>query len=475
MPERRETLLSTNPATGQVLWKGNCADISDCAALVARCRTAQVDWAAKPQEHRQAVLERYAVALENRADAFAADISRENGKPLWEARAEVGSMIAKVGLSIRAQHERALTKKQETDFGHATLDHRPHGVFAVFGPFNFPGHLPNGHIVPALLAGNGVIFKPSEKTPMAGEHIAQALSEAGLPEDLFALVQGGPGTGEAVIDQDIDGLLFTGSSKVASLLRARLADRPHIILALELGGNNPLIAWDGDPAAAASIIAQSAFISTGQRCSCARRLILPHGPWGDEVLQETASLAQRLRIGHWDSKPEPYMGPLIDEAAAKGALAAQSQLVELGAKLVLPLSQRADLGPAFVTPGIADVTGIDVPDEEIFAPFLQVTRVHDWPSALQAANDTKFGLAAGLISENNGLWSEFRQHIRAGVVNRNRPTTGASGAMPFGGVGESGNHRPSAWYAADYCAYPVASQEATKPESENLARFTTTD
>ena len=453
---------SSDPASEAIVWRGKASTHEECEAAVTMAREAQREWGASSTENRQSILKKYAGALERRSEALATDISRENGKPLWEARAEVAGMIGKVALSIRAQDERAAERSEKTGFGSATLRHRPHGVFAVLGPFNFPGHLPNGHIVPALLAGNAVVFKPSEKTPSIGEHFAAALKEAGLPDGLFGLVQGARETGEALVDQNIDGVLFTGSSNVGASLRKRLASRPHVILALELGGNNPIVAWDGNVEAAAAVIAESAFVSGGQRCSCARRLILPNGKWGDRVVDHVIDLAERLVVGPWNSEPEPFMGPLIDAEAAAGALRAQARLIELGASPKLALDRRSDLGQAFLSPGIIDVTNIDVPDDEIFAPLLQITRVADWSDAIRAANHTKFGLAAGLISEDDELWDAFQNEVRVGVVNRNRPTTGASGAMPFGGLGESGNHRPSAWYAADYASYPVASQEATE-------------
>jgi len=237
-----------------------------------------------------------------------------------------------------------------------------------------------------------------------------------------------------------------------------MIDRPHVILALELGGNNPLIAW-GDAETMAAAIVQSAFVTTGQRCSCARRLILPDGIAGDAAIEAVLTLAGRLRIGAWDDPEEPYMGPLISPRAARGALDAVAQLKAKGARCLLPF-ERLDRSEAFVTPGLYDVTGIDAPDAEIFAPILQLIRVPDFDAAIDAANNTGFGLTAGLLSDDPALWDRFLARSRAGVVNWNRPTTGAAANMPFGGLGASGNHRPSAYYAADYCAYPVASFEA---------------
>ncbi|MBE1529970.1 succinylglutamic semialdehyde dehydrogenase [Sphingopyxis sp. OAS728] len=457
-----QPFTSIDPASGETLWEGVAASADDCARAVAAARTAFPAWAGRSAEARIAVLQRYAAVLGERQAALAEAIARETGKPLWEAQTEVASMIGKVAISIKAMAERAGTRESETAFGRARLDHRPHGVMAVLGPYNFPGHLPNGHIVPALLAGNAIVFKPSEETPLVGQLLVEALHAAGVPQDAAILVQGGRDTGVALVARDIDGLLFTGSAGAGAHFRRLFADRPAVILALELGGNNPLIAWDGDPDAAASIIAGSAFITAGQRCSCARRLIVPEGAAGGAIVDAVAALAGRLRIGAWNETPEPFMGPLISGVAAERAAAQVETLVGLGARVIRAFDGVNGRSAAFVRPAILDVTGFDVPDEEIFAPVLQVRRVADFDAALAAANATRFGLSAGLISDDDALWARFRVEARAGVVNRNRATTGASSDMPFGGVGDSGNHRPSAYYAADYCAWPVATLEADR-------------
>jgi succinylglutamic semialdehyde dehydrogenase len=462
------TFQSIDPASGEVVWEGSQADEADVLDAVAKARAAFPGWARTPLAERIARARAFAGALEASKAALAETISRETGKPLWESLGEVATMIAKVEISIRAQAERAGERQEETAFGAAVLRHRPHGVMAVLGPYNFPGHLPNGHIVPALLAGNTVVFKPSELTPATGAAMAQAWRVAGLPEGAFQIVQGARETGRALADADIDGLLFTGSAATGAHFRRLFADRPHVILALELGGNNPLVAWDGDVEEAAALAAQSAFITSGQRCSCARRLIVPEGTFGEALVAEIAGIADALPIGAWNETPEPYIGPLVSDRAAEAARGQVARLVALGAREIRALAPVGNRRPAFVSPAMLDVTGIAAPDEEIFAPVLQVIRVPDFDAALATANATRFGLSAGLVSADDGLWKRFLDTVRAGVVNRNRPTTGASGAMPFGGLGESGNHRPSAYYAADYCAYPVASFEARSPAG-NLA------
>ena len=459
---RGAELVSTDPASGDVVWREATADAADVAEAVEAARQAFPDWADRPRGDRIAVLRRYKDILVERTPAFAEALSRETGKALWETKAELASMAGKVDLSIRAYDERTGVTETAMPFGRAVLRHRAHGVMAVLGPFNFPGHLPNGHIVPALLAGDTVVFKPSEETPLAGQLMVEALEAAGVPAGVINLVQGGRETGQALIAQEIDGLLFTGSAAAGTFFRRHFADRPDVILALELGGNNPLVVWDAEDAeATAALVVQSAFITTGQRCSCARRLIVPDDAFGRAVIEATAALADRLTIGPWNGlgngQGEAFMGPLI---SARAANAARAVAGAMGGERIRSLAAVEGLSEAFVTPGIVDVTGVDTPDEELFAPWLQVRRVASFDDALKAANATRYGLSAGLISSESKRWDQFLNRVRAGVVNWNRPTTGAAGSMPFGGLGASGNHRPSAYYAADYCAYPVASFEA---------------
>ena len=210
------------------------------------------------------------------------------GKVTWDAKGEVAAMIGKIEISIRAQAERAGAREEKAAFGAMTLSHHAHGVLGVFGPFNFPGHLPNGHIVPALLAGNCVLFKPSELTPGVAALMMEAWEAAGLPVGVLNLLQGARETGAALLDSHgLNGVLFTGSAHTGALIHKKFAGRPDVILALELGGNNPLIAWPpADVAASANLIAHSAFVTSGQRCSCARRLIVPDDHWGRDVLDE---------------------------------------------------------------------------------------------------------------------------------------------------------------------------------------------
>ena len=286
--------------------------------------------------------------------------------------------------------------------------------------------------------------------------------EAGLPKGVVNLVQGGREVGEALSTSQVDGVLFTGSARVGALLHKQLGGQPEKILALEMGGNTPLVVWEtGDVNAAALLVLQSAYLTSGQRCTCARRLILPKGEAGDALIAALTKWIDKVTMGGYNDAPAPFIGPVISNTAADQLMATQDALIASGALPIKPM-QRADAAKPFITPGVLDVTALPRKDEEYFGPLLQIIRVDSFDAAIDEANATRYGLAAGLISDNPALWDAFTQRIRAGVVNWNRPTNGASSAMPFGGVGISGNHRPSAFYAADYCAYPMASMQTPR-------------
>ena len=449
---------STNPATGETVWEGEAATAALVASAVEAARAAFPDWADRPRQDRIDAVKRYQAVLKDRAPEMAEAISRETGKALWETTAEATIMQGKVDISIRAYDERTGERSTDTAFGRATLRHRPHGVAAVLGPFNFPGHLPNGHIMPALIAGNTVVFKPSEMTPGVAEFTVRLWAEAGLPPGVVNLVHGARAPAEALVKQEgVDGVLFTGGVATGQAIHRALAGRPDKILALELGGNNPLVAWQvRDADAAARIIIKSAYLTGGQRCTCARRLIAPAGEEGERILAALLPMVDRIRLDRPDADPQPFMGPLVSDRAAAAVLAAQDAMLDSGGK-ALRAARLSPLGHAYVTPGVIDMTDGQPKDEEVFGPLLQVRRVATFDEALEEANATRFGLAAGLISDDADLFARFEAEVRAGVLNWNRQTTGASGAGPFGGVGQSGNHRAAGYFAADYCAWPMAS------------------
>lgn len=438
---------------------------SEISSVIARARGAFASWSARSLEDRIEFLKKLEAQYRTGKEEIAGEISAETGKPLWESRQEVDAMANKIPISIEAYQDRCREVKRSLPDAVGFTRFHPHGVLAVLGPFNMPGHLPNGHIVPALLAGNTVILKPSELTPKSGEIFARLFAAAGFPDGVFNLVQGGKEVGaHLAAHPDINGILFTGSTAGGIALRRALADHPAKILALEMGGNNPLIVHEaGDVAAAVYVILQSAFITAGQRCSCARRLILISGEESESLVHRLIPAIQKIRIGLPSDNPEPFLGPVISAEAAEKLLAAQADLIRAGAKPLLEM-KRSPRHPALLSPGIIDVTDAkNRPDAEIFGPLLQLVRVKDFDAAIAEANNTAYGLSAGLISENADLYRRFLHQIRGGVIAWNRPMTGASSHLPFGGIGQSGNHRPGGYLAADYTAYPVAALESPKP------------
>lgn len=456
-----EPFQSLNPYDGDVVWQGNAATTAQVEAAVTAASRAFLDWRNTTLTERLAVIERFAQLVQQHQSQLAHIIATETGKPLWESTTEVAAMIGKVALSLNAYHERTGIRQRQQADTTMIVRHRPLGVMAVFGPYNFPAHLPNGHIIPALLAGNTIVFKPSEQTPNTAQRMCELWQQAGIADGVINLLQGGRTTGAALaMAAGVDGVLFTGSAQTGHLLHQQFAGQPQKMLALEMGGNNPLVVGQeyGAMDAAVYTIIQSAFLSAGQRCTCARRLYIATGEAGDLLLARLVAVASHLLVGDPLAIPAPFMGSLISNAAADQIMLHQQQLLEAGGVALLVATRGQG---AIVTPAIIDVSAItDLADEECFGPLLQVSRYDNFTQAVESANQTRYGLAAGLISTDSQQWQYFIDHIQAGIVNRNRPLTGASGDAPFGGPGASGNLRPSAYYAADYCAYPMASIEA---------------
>jgi succinylglutamic semialdehyde dehydrogenase len=458
------TFESTDPATGTPSWHGRAATSGEIDAAVSAARSTAGMWASTPLTERIAALHALAEQYQKRKAELAQTICRETGKPRWEANAEVDAMVAKIPISVEAYDRRTSPTIATSDGITSATRYKPHGVVAVLGPFNMPGHLPNGHLVPAVLAGNTVVFKPSDQAPFVGHAVAEAWECAGFSPGVFNLVQGAAQTGrDLAAHPGIDGLFFTGSAAVGLALSRALAERPGTILALEMGGNNPLVVHDcADLGAAAYLTVQSAFITAGQRCSCARRLIVPVGAQGDAFIERLVKMIAQIRIGFSDDEPQPFMGPVISARAATRLLEAQAELVKHGGRVLAEMKQ-SPRAPALLSPGLIDVTGIARrEDEELFGPILQLIRVPNFGAAVRESNNTRYGLTAGLLSDRADLYEQFYPDVRAGVVNWNRQLTGSSSRLPFGGVGQSGNHHPSAYFATDYCTFPVAAMESER-------------
>ena len=462
--------ISKNPATGAIVWEGLAADSLVVDRAINQSRKAFLDWRALSIESRKAYLEKFCEILTDQKASIAETISAEMGKPLWEALLEVGAMLNKLPITLAAYHERCPEKKEVLKEGVSMTRHKPLGVLAVFGPFNFPGHLPNGHILPALLAGNTIIFKASELTPRVAEKVMACWEASGISEGVIQLLQGGKETGQLIAEHmGIDGVLFTGSFKTGAALATLFSTRPGKLLALEMGGNNPLVVHEvEDLEAAVYCIIQSAYLTTGQRCTCARSLIVLNNAMGQALISALIQAISKIKVGAYTESPEPFMGPLVSEFAASQVVNAYESLLKLGGVALVPLLKLRSDNATFLSPSLVDVTPIESRlDQEIFGPLLQLIWVDSFEEALKEANNTRYGLAAGLLCDSEALHRQFFSTVNAGIIHWNRPLTGASSQAPFGGIQCSGNYRPSAYYAADYCAYPVASLEETqlkKPE-----------
>lgn len=454
---------STNPGTSEIIWRGREASAIDVNQVIAAANNALPIWSELALSKRIETLEKYHQIMKKEEDSLALALSEEMGKPRWEAKTEIQSALRKLPITIDAYHERCKTQEQTTATEKQWVWHKPHGVLAVFGPFNFPIHLPNGHIVPALLAGNTVILKPSEQTPRIAEKMIQCFERAGFPRGVINLVQGGGRVGQMLSQHPaLNGVLFTGSFDVGQQLAQHFAKHPGKILVLELGGNNPLIVHRiSDLAAAEYYTIQSAFLTSGQRCTCTRRLIITRDSNTMPFIEGLINKIKRIRVGLHTDNPEPFMGPVISIKAAQKIESAYNDLLSKGAKPLVPL-QNIEPIKALLRPVLLDVTDIERKDDEIFGPLLQLIIVNNLEEAIKEANNTAFGLAAGILTDSESDYQQFARTIQAGAINWNRPTTGSSSRLPFGGIGKSGNFRPTAYYAPDYAAYPMACMEYQK-------------
>jgi succinylglutamic semialdehyde dehydrogenase len=463
-----EEMVSTDPAETRVLWRGRAAGPNSVAAAVSAAAAAAGPWAALERSERQAGLERFVGVLDDRGADLASAISDEVGKPLWEGKTEVGSVRGKLAATIAAYDQRATGHTRQAAGADAVTFFRPLGVVAVLGPFNFPAHMPNGHIMPALLAGNAVVFKPSDLTPAVGEVYASLWQDAGLPPGVFNLVQGGADTGAALVGHEqVAGVFFNGSRRTGVAISRSVAQMPEKLLVLEMGGTNPLVIWDYEDVRAAAYVAiQSCYVTSGQRCTAARRLIIRADD--ESLLDAVVRAVQDIRVAAPDADPPPFMGPVVSKRNAETLLAQQQKLLDSGAVALVEMGPTSQ-GLPYLRPGLIDVTSAgEVDDEEIFGPLLQVHRAQTFDEAISVANNSRFALAAGIVCVDRGRFEEFCARTHTGIVNWNQQLTGASGLAPFGGLGASGNHRPSGYMAVDYCSDAIGSLQAptlTLPET----------
>ncbi len=457
-------LTSLEPATGLSLWQG---EESDVAAEVGQVAAAWPQWASRPFSYRIEAMRRFANLVRGKEVELADLIARETGKPVWDAKGEMAALLESVEQSISAYSTRTGQKRLDGAMGaRQALRHKPHGVMAVITPHCMPALLPVAEIAPALIAGNGVLFKPSEKVPATGLYITALMHEAGVPKEVLSCIIGGPAAGQALVAHEgVCGIVFTGSAHVGLSINRALVTRPDRIAALHMGGNNAMILWDMvDIRTAVALIIQSSFLSTGQICTAGRRLIV-RDSMADAVIEMLRETTNRLVIDEPHANPSPYMGPIIDMDMADGLTESFLFLMSNGGKPITHM-RRPKAGLPFVTPGIIDVTAMEKRiDIELFGPILQIVRVPDFDAAIVEANATRYGLSAALFGGSEEEYDRFWAASHAGLVNWNKPLTASLPGFPMGGIGLSGNHRAGGAYAADHCAYPVASAETAQPRA----------
>ncbi len=485
-------VVSRNPARPAEIVHA-CASVpGHVGQAVAAARAALGPWARLSIARRAAVLTRFAALAKERAGALADVLCDEVGKVLWECKQEAALLASKVEITLDEGPHGGRSRVTPFAFDMtptraARCLFRPHGVMAVLGPYNFPLHLPNGHIVPALLAGNTVVFKPSDKAPACGQALAElfdiALRETvpdmpGGGAGVVNMVQGGADVAAALVAHEgVDAIAFTGSWAVGRKILEANLDRPGRIAALEMGGNNAAVVLpDADLRQAAIEVVRCAFNTTGQRCTSTRRVVI-HEAVAGKLIPAICKAATQILVGDPRATHPVFCGPIINEASRHAVFEFQAKAAKAGAE-VLVESTTMDVagceGGHFLTPSVVRMhtaasplplggaggggggTHPDINDTEVFGPLLQVFVVRSLDEAIARANATRYGLAASIFTKDAAAVERFLTECRAGCLNVNTGTAGASSKLPFGGLGLSGNHRPAGSFALDYCAYPVA-------------------
>lgn len=456
MDERTEWIQSTSPADpGDEIGRFAVAGPTEVDQAVERARAAFPAWRDAGLEARSAAIRRFQQVAADAREPLAHLITREMGKAIWDARGEAGLLPPKVDTSLGEGLR--YTETLEAGPG-ARATHHPRGVLAVLGPFNFPAHLPNGHIVPALAAGNTVVFKPSELTPAVGAWMAEAWEKADLPPGVLQLVQGGADTGRTLAGHDgVDGVLFTGSWAAGNAIERAALDQPGKLVALELGGKNAIVVMDdADLDLAVAEAAISICATTGQRCSCASRLFV-HASLIDAFAEKLAAVLRGVKIGN-PLDESVFMGPLVSRTAWEKVTRYRGLAAEAGGERILEVEPGAP--PPFIGPGLvrfADATQTHpYCRDEIFGPEAALYPIHSLEEGVAAVNDSDYGLVASVFTADRAAYEHCVGRIETGLLNWNKGTIGASGKLPFGGLKRSGNDRPAGVTASVYCTTPQA-------------------
>jgi succinylglutamic semialdehyde dehydrogenase len=410
-------------------------------------------------KRKNALMSFQRILIKNQSD-LAAMIALETGKSKVESAQEVVGAINKIDLTIQAYQDRVLSFNKKFSSTILQLSNKPLGTILVLGPFNFPVHLPLGHIFPAILSGNCILYKPSEHVFGVTKLLMNYFDQSSILDNVVQFVYGGSQEAEYLISKsNINGIFFTGSYNTACLISRQISDRPEILFAMECGGNNPLVisSYKNQKVVLDSII-KSAYLTSGQRCTCARRLIVVDNVKNRALIKQLVKKVNLLKIGLVGDEKDFILGPLISEQACDNVIKFSNKLIKIGGKVLVKCKRLDRLG-FYVSPGLIDMSGCvtSLPDEECFGPLLQLIFVQNFFEACELANNTSYGLSASLFSVSKNEFNQFFNIVNAGIVNWNQPTNGASSQLPFGGVGKSGNFRPAGFAAIDSCVYPVSS------------------
>nr|HEX4316584.1 aldehyde dehydrogenase family protein [Kofleriaceae bacterium] len=449
-------LVSRNPAAdGAVVFEtgSNPAAVAFAAKAAA---AAQPAWAALTPAARTAHLQRFKAELAARADAIADAIVLETGKLRSEAKQELATVVGRFDLVAQAM---AKDIQPGPVAAGESLRLAPLGVVGVIGPFNFPIHLCHAHVVPALVAGNTVVVKPSDLTPLVGQRYAEAAHAAKLPPGVFNLVVGDGAVGAAMVaDKLIRGLAFTGSWSVGRKILEAALDRPELLVALEMGGKNTCVVLDDcSLRQAVHEVVVGGYLTTGQRCVGTER-VLVHRKIAARFTAALAAVARELKFGSPDDATS-FAGPLVNAAAVARLEGAIEIAKKAGAKAVLPGARLP--GGAYRTASIHELPDgchhvAGYTDVEVFGPDLCVEVIDSDDEALAVLEASPYGFANAVFTASGPRFEQFAARTRSGILNRNRSTNLASPRLPFGGVGRSGNYRPAGAWAHRNLQSPVA-------------------
>lgn len=459
VPPSGTALVSRNPAAdGAVVFETGftVGAVHDAAAAAA---AAQPAWAALTSAERFAHLERFKAEIAQRADQLADAIVIETGKIRSEAKAEIQTLLNRFELVKNAMA--ADLKAGQVGPGES-LRYQPLGVVGVIGPFNFPLHLCHAHVIPALLAGNTVVIKPSDITPLCGQRYAEAAHAAKLPAGVLNVVVGDGTVGAAMVEQkELRGLCFTGSWTVGRKILEAALDRPELLVALEMGGKNVCVVLD-DCSLRQTVheVALGGYLSAGQRCTGTER-VLVHRKVADRFIDALAACVRQLRFGHPDDA-SVFAGPLATSGALAKAEAAIAAARKAGAEPIVPgeklpggYYRTASLHRA--PDGVHHIAGYT--DIEVFGPDLCVEVIDSDEEAIAVIDASPYGFVNAVFTGSAERFEQFVTRTKSGMLNRNRSTNLASPRLPFGGVGRSGNYRPAGAWAHRNVTVPLAMLE----------------